>query len=189
MSDSILLEKTTALPLKLLKRMLGAAINTSEIDQRLSDLGDDPENLRKQLAHLIKEDNLYFVSEKNIASYNGWVRPELTEFLSQSVPDKNKIIFYFDSNYWGDGWGGDDDTMTVNKTRFFILTIEEGKLVGRILETTNTVQDYNSNSFRMKLKQPRVNYTLYQMIALHPKIIERLVLILGSYEELLKLLN
>lgn len=252
-------EKTMLLPLKLLKRMLAASINTTEVDQRLSELGDDPDNLRKQLVHLIKNDKLYIYSEKDMSNE----RQELGVFLQRNVPDKNKIIFEFDHKSWGDGWGGDWDTMSTNKTRYMILTVEDNqgnqgyqgnqvnqgnqgnpgnrpgndgvvrgdddddnndnrnegneghmgnmdnmgyqgqqnesansisanRLVVRILETISEEHYMGypfQDTFKMKMKKPKTNYSLYHMIALHPKLIERLVLILGSYEELLKMVQ
>lgn len=182
--NNLVQQKTRLLPLRQLKRMLGAAIHSTETDQKLISLGEDPDNLRKQLAYLIKTDKLYFESEKTMD------RQEVADLIRRRITVPDKIIFLFDVDSWGDGWGGDWDTMVTTKERYVIMTIENAKLRVRMLETESEVNYMPAfpDQFHMKIYDPKVNYSLYEMIALHPKLIERLILILGSYEELLKLL-
>jgi hypothetical protein len=182
--STLIEQKTRLLPLRHLKRLLAASINTSEIDQRLRNLGEDPDNLRKELIHWMKVDKLYFLSEKSMD------RRDLADFISREIPDSDKIIFPFEYESWGDGWGGDWDTMVSMKTRYMVLTIEDGEPKVIILETQSEEHYWGpfEDTFDMKLVEPDVKYSLYQMIALHPKLIERLVLIVGGYEELLKML-
>lgn len=89
---------------KQLKRMLGAAIQSTDLDNKLISLGENPETLRKQLHHLIQNDKLTFYYERIMLDCEKNVISKIKE---------DKIIFSFDSEYWGDGWGGDYDTQII----------------------------------------------------------------------------
>jgi len=111
---------------------------------------------------------------------------------AMSVLDENvisdRIIFLMDEEYWGDE-GDDYDIVSITTQNYIVLTIENNNPVTRILKIIRKHDDWNrTETFDVKLGKPQSKFSFSQLITLHPKLIERFVLLLGGYEPLIKLI-
>lgn len=175
------------MPLKLLKRLLAASANEPKYDAQLSasPISDDPEHLRKEFEHFCDEDKLKLMEKFNVAAEN--------EFVLRNIKENDKIFWleHAESDS-GPGYGylpGEYDY-----TQWYaILTFSYDKQDRlqpclRIFETIFQDDGYHENKTDMHM-HAKFYLSFYQLIVWHPKLIPRILLLLGGVEELIKALN
>jgi hypothetical protein len=175
-------------PLKKLKRLCASMMEDDQTDQKLEKLGEVPNDLRKELKFIMERDSIYII--KKFENYFSSRRfdSDVSEYITRHVPAKERIIWEYDEDSWGDAFPGSFDTEITTNHKFIILTFDDGNPSIRLLEVEEVEDVFMSDRdmIDMKIVNLKEELSLYQIISLHPKLIERIVLILGSYEELLR---
>lgn len=178
------------LPLQKMKRMMASMVNDDDYDKKLMKLGEDPLQLRQNLKFAMNEDNIRIIKNINTYFYNEQVQIRVTRHMNQ-ITEIEKIIWEFDADTWGDAFPGSYDTQITTVERFMILTLDEGKPRIRLLEVTQVNDVWGCNDLlesEINLIDANFNLSLYQLLSLHPSLIDRIKLIVGGYDEMLKLL-
>lgn len=181
------------LPIRKLKRLLGAAMNDSDADRRLIALGEDPDALRKELEHIMNTDSIYLIKKFNGRFSTEEFDRRVTNAVNRAIPQNEKIIWLYDNKAFGDAFPGSYDCEITDITRYVIVTLDGSAPRVQLLEVEETEDVWTgnraNNTLEIKFVKMKVDLSLYQIIAMHPKLIERVVLIVGGYEELIKCLK
>lgn len=180
------------MPLKLLKRLLAASANEPKYDAHLSapPISDDPEHLRKEFEHFCQNDQLKLMEKFNVAAEN--------EFVLRNIKENDKIFWLehakSDSSPDYDHLSGEfHHTQWYAILTFAYDTQDRLQPCLRIFETIFQDHGYQDDGYHESKTDMHVHaifyLSLYQLIAWHPKLIPRILLLLGGVEELIKALN
>ena len=182
-------DATARLPLQMLKRMLAASVNDAKYDEKLVALGQDPEMLRKQFQHIVDTDDLKLLKKFKVK--------EEQDFFKQKIKEKETIIWLYDVDSWC-AWPGSWTSETTTTEHYAVLTFYCDEKTDRVQPRLRVIQTVFHDSdwlytnkeeqLELHLHEPKFNLTLYQLIALHPKLIERIALLLGGVNELIRAL-
>lgn len=175
----------TNITIQHLKRLIAA--DSWLHDDKLRSLDENPDQLRKELRHLIDADSISFLKS------NDEDDSDVMSYLDRRKIPKERIVFLFDQDSQGDGWGGDCDTLITDKDTYIVITIENDRVIERAVckESTFILMGRGQDEKNIQMLDPQEDYkphTLYELILLHPKILERLLLMYG-HETILRLLH
>lgn len=180
-------EDESKLPLQTLKRMLGAMMNDESQDARLKALGEDPDDLRKKWTFMMEQYNgsVYNKYERDVSTYAKIVMKdkEVVSFMLEYDSDEKGGDYYYPDNSTYTGY-----YVTIS----FKDEVPQIRLIEAIWREGNEwIKDVgfqrvdDTRTFRVL----DTDINVYQVIAMYPKLIEQMLLIYGSYEDILKMLK
>jgi len=179
-----------ALPLQDLKRMLAALANNEKVDERLRTLGEDPDNLRKKWIFLIGQTKrtFYEVGYKDVVDY-----------ARTMFDDKETFVLHLqheNDDYSGPGYEYYYPESINYKETFVAISFKTDQPRIRLIkakwqEGNEWVKGkgYTAVDDTKTFRRMTTDLSLYQVIAMNPNLIEKMLLMLGNYEEILKLLK
>lgn len=202
-------EAKEKMPIKRLKRYIAAELANKDpgTRQRLYELGEDPEKLRAEFKHTMEishDDVMERLNAPCMTYHKDIVQRVEKRILDKIQPTDGWFAIKVGNDYWGDGWPDSPTPDICSKTTelYLILKIvflSDGSISFKhylfeiILKEENNwgVIGRESEVVDLRMRFLKVNFhlNLYELLALYPKLYERLVWTCGGPKGMLEQLR